>query len=162
MVQNRTQRETPWSYVTRAEATQILCCQLLDCGRTAVYQSLHKLHRQGVSLAFALSIPGQIQAQILMRLACPPSYPWEAVKTQTPLSKPGFQVEELKFVPVRTWQWVFENYSKQMAYENASSCSLAEKEGIDLPGGLFCLVMQFGVCITLPGAPSFRVFCTAF
>lgn len=97
-----------------------------------------------------------------MRLACPPSYPWEAVKTQTPLSKPGFQVEELKFVPVRTWQWVFENYSKQMAYENASSCSLAEKEGIDLPGGLFCLVMQFGVCITLPGAPSFRVFCTAF
>lgn len=39
-----------------------------------------------------------------MWLACPPSYPREAAKTQTPLSKPGFQVEELKFVPVRTWQ----------------------------------------------------------
>lgn len=45
-----------------------------------------------------------------------------------------------------------------MAYENSSSCSLEEKEGTDLPGGLFWLVMQFGVCITLPGAPSFRVF----
>lgn len=88
-----------------------------------------------------------------MWLACPPSYPREAAKTQTPLSKPGFQVEELKFVPVRTWQWVFENYSKQMAYKNASSCSLEEKEGTDLPGGLFWLVMQIGVCITLPGAP---------
>lgn len=60
MVQNRTQRETPWSYVTGAETIHILCCYLLDYGRTAVYQPQHTLHRQGVSLAFALSIPGQI------------------------------------------------------------------------------------------------------